>query len=115
MLSLYDFCELGVNTASEIMVLRIECTKYGSAKPVKSRTHGNNAKFEIPKEILECLLDEDFLTSEIATMFSVSALTVYHRMKSCGLNKLDFSKISDQKLDNNVNQRVNDFLFVGKA
>ena len=93
MLSLYDFRELGVNTASEIMALQIECTKYGSAKPVKTRTDGNYAKFEIPKEILECLVDEDILISEIATMFSVSESTIYRRMRSYGLSKLDFSEI----------------------
>ena len=115
MLSLYDFRELGVSTASEIMALRIECTKYGSAKPVKTRTDGNYAKFEIPKEILECLLDEDFLISEIATMFSVSESTIYRRMRSYGLSKLDFSEISDQQLDNNVSQIANDFPFCGES
>ena len=76
MLYLYYFHDLGVNIASEIMALRIECTKYCSAKQAKIRTDGNYVKFEMPKEILNCLLDEDFLISETTTMFSVSESTI---------------------------------------
>jgi transposase len=114
MLSLYEFRELGVNTSSEIMALRMECTKYGSVKPVKTRTDGNYTKFEIPKEVLESFLDEDFLISEIATMLSVSESTIYRRMRSYGLSKLDFSEISDQQLDINVSKIVKDFPFCGE-
>ena len=96
------------------MALRIECTKYGSVKPVKKRTHGQCAKFEIPKELLESFLDEDFLISEIATMLSLSESTIYRRMRSYGLSKLDFSEITDQQLDNNVSTIVKDFPFCGE-
>ncbi len=114
MLSLHEFHELGVNTSSEIMALRMECTKYGSVKPVKTRREGDYPKFEIPKEVLESFLDEDFLVSEIATMFSVSESTIYRRMRSYGLSKLDFSEISDQQLDSNVSRIVKDFPFCGE-
>ena len=89
----------------------MECTKYGSVKPVKTRTDGDYAKFEIPKEVLESFLDKDFLISEIVTMLSVSESTIYRRMKSYGLSKLDFSEITDQQLDINVDKIVSDFLF----
>ena len=42
-------------------------------------------------------------------MLSVSESTIYRRMRSYGLSKLDFSEISDQQLDNNVSQIANDF------
>ena len=114
MLSLCEFHQLGVNTSSEIMALRMECTRYGCVKPVKKRIHGEYAKFEIPKEILENFLDEDFLVSEIATMLSVSESTIYGRMRSYGLSKLDFSEITDQQLDTKVSKIVQDFPFCGE-
>ena len=114
MLSLYEFHELGVNTTSEIMALRMECTKYGSVKPVQTRKDGDNAKFEIPKEVLEGFLDEEFLISEIATMLSVSESTIYRRMRSYGLRKLEFSEITDEQLDINIRTIVKDFPFCGE-
>ena len=92
----------------------MECTKYGCVKPVKKQINGEYAKFEMPKEVLESFLDEDFLVSEIATMLSVSESTIYHRMRSHGLSKLDFSEITDQQLDINVNKIVKDFPFCGE-
>ena len=56
MLSLYEFHQLGVNTSSEIMALRMECTKYGCVKPVKKQINGEYAKFEIPKEVMKTFL-----------------------------------------------------------
>ena len=48
-------------------------------------------------------------------MLSVSESTIYRRMRSYGLSKLDFSEISDQQLDNNVSQIANDFPFCGES
>ena len=94
-LSLYEFNKLGINNVSDVMVLRVECTKYGIGGPTSQPDEFGNLKYEIPKEVLQCYLEEDFKISEIATMFSVSESTIYRRMRSYNLSKLDFSDISD--------------------
>ena len=63
------------------MSLRIECTKYGIAKPPRTNNGSVFVAFEIPKEMLESLLEEDFLIIEIAAMPSVSERTIYRRMR----------------------------------
>ena len=44
MMSFYEFQKLQMNTSSEVMALQIECTKYGSDKPVKGRQMENSWK-----------------------------------------------------------------------
>ena len=114
-LSLYDFYQLGMHNHSDIMSLRIECTKYGTAKPTRHNNGRTQAVFEIPKELLESFLEEDFLISEIATMLSVSESTIYRRMRSYGLSKLSFSDISDEELDVNVSAIAMEFPFCGET
>ena len=63
------------------------------------RDEFGNLKYEIPKEVLQCYLAEDFKISGITTMFSVSESTIYRHMRSYNLSKLDFSDISDEQLD----------------
>ena len=54
-LSLNDFRELGVQNRNDIMTLRMECSKYGSNKPPRSRRNECGAPvFEIPRSVLEC-------------------------------------------------------------
>ncbi len=113
-LSLYDLNQLGMNHASNVMVLRIECTKYGIGKPTSKRDEFGNLKYEIPKDVLQSYLEEDFKISEIATMFSVLESTVYRRMRSYGLTKLDFSDISDEQLDTYVRGIAKYFPFCGE-
>ena len=113
-LSLYEFYQLGLHNPSEIMTLRIECTKYGIAKPARSY-EGVHAVFEIPKEVLESFLEEDFLISEIVTMLSVSESTIFCRMRSYGLSKLSFSDISDDELDIYVREIAREFPFCGES
>lgn len=112
-LSLYEFYQLGLHNPSEIMSLRIECTKYGTTKPSRSYNEGVHAVFEIPKEVLESLL-EDFLISEIATMLSVSESTIFRRMRRYGLSKRSFSDISDNELDIYVIEIAMEFPFCGE-
>ena len=100
---------------SDIMSLRIECTKYGTAKPTRHNNGRTQAVFEIPKELLESFLQEDFLISEIATMLSVSESTIYRRMRSYGLSKHSFSDISDEELDVNVSAIAMEFPFCGET
>lgn len=58
-----------------------------------------HVKYEIPKEVLQSYLMEDFTIAEVATMFSVSESTIYRWMRCYGLSKLNFSGISDDQLD----------------
>ena len=55
MLSLFEINQSGVRNHSEIMALRIECTKYGGGQPKRSTAH---AKYEIPKDMSESLPDQ---------------------------------------------------------
>jgi hypothetical protein len=113
-LSSFEFNQLGMNHASDVMALRIECTKYGTGKPTSRRDEFGNLRYEIPKSVLQSYLQEDFKISEIATMFSVSESTIYRRMRSYGLSKLEFSDISDEQLDTHVRGIANDFPFCGE-
>ena len=74
-----------------------------------------NLKYEIPKEVLESYLEEDFKISEIATMFSVSQSTIYRRMRFYGLSKFDFSDISDLQLDDCVRAIAKEFPLCGEV
>ncbi|CAB4042126.1 tRNA (uracil-O(2)-)-methyltransferase, partial [Paramuricea clavata] len=114
-LSLYEFNKLGINNVSDVMALRIECAKYGIGKPTSQRDEFGNLKYEIPKEVLQSYLEEDFKISEIATMFSVSQSTIYRRMRFHGLSKLDFSDISDEQLDTYVRSIAKDFPLCGEV
>lgn len=98
-MSLYDFHRLGLHNNTQIMALRMECTKYGSGKPVMNQDEFGHVKYEIPKEVLQSYLMEDFTIAEVATMFSVSESTIYRWMRCYGLSKLNFSGISDDQLD----------------
>ena len=114
-LSLYDFIKLGINNVSDVMALRVECTKYGIGTPTTQRDQFGNLKYEIPKEVLQCYLEEDFKISEIATMFCVSESTIYRRMRFYNLSKLDFSDISDEQLDVYVRGIAKDFPLCGEV
>lgn len=114
MLSLFELNQLGLRNRSEIMALRIECTKYSGGQPLKNQDVNGHLKYEIPQEILESFLDEGFLISEIATMLSVSESTIYRRMRCYGLNKLTFSDVTEEQLDAHVSEIAKDFPFCGE-
>ena len=67
-LSLYEFHQLGIINVRDVMALRIECIKYGVRTPISQRDEFGDLKYEIPKEVQESYLEEDFKISEIATM-----------------------------------------------
>ena len=80
-----------------MMRLRAECIKFGGEQLPKVSSCGA-PKFQIPKSVLENLLNEGFSTNEISTLLCISESTVYRRMRTFGLSKLAFSEISDDDL-----------------
>ena len=91
------------------MRLRAECIKFGGEQLPKVSSCCGAPKFQIPKSVLENLLDEGFSINEISTLLSISESTVYRRMRTFGLSKLAFSEISDDDLDRAVNHICQDF------
>ena len=108
-LSAYDLEVLGLHGRADMMRLRAECIKFGGEQLPKVSSCCGAPKFEIPKSVLENLLDEGFSINEISTLLSISESTVYRRMRTFGLSKLAFSEISDDDLDRAVNHICQDF------
>ena len=108
---------LGVSNREDMMKLRIECTKYGSSKPstITSNDRCGPPKFNIPKTIIQNLIDEGFLISSIAKLLSVSESTIYRRMQQYGIEKQNFASISDDALDQILGETVKEFPFSGES
>ena len=99
-LSLSEFEALGITNRRVIMDLRVQCSVFGSHVPVKELSIcGGAPKFCIPKVVIQDLIDEGFLITEIASLLSVSERTVYRRMSDYNIRKFEFSDISDEELD----------------
>ena len=108
-LSLLELKELGLQSHSDIMALRIACVTFGAEQPSKIARACGPPTFDIPKSVLECYLEEDFTISEIASMMSVSESTIYRRMRLYGQSKLEFCDISDEELDHYVEETTKEF------
>ena len=108
-LSLLELKELGLQSHSDIMALRIACVTFGAEQPRKIASACGPPTFDIPKSVLECYLEEDFTISEIASMMSVSESTIYRRMRLYGQSKLEFCDISDEELDHYVEETTKEF------
>ena len=91
-LSLQEFQVLGISNRRDMMNLRIKCSTFNSLAP----------KFDIPKEILSNLLDEDFTIKGISRLLVVSERTTYRRMNDFNMHKLNFTDISEEELDEMV-------------
>lgn len=115
-LSLNEMKELGVQNRSDMMTLRLECMKYGSDKPQRiSQNECGAPQFDIPKCVLECYVEQDFQIEEIAKILSVSPSTVYRRMRKYGLSKMDFTVISDEDLDREIDHITREFPHCGEG
>ena len=55
-LSLYEFNKLGINNVSDVMALRVECTKYGIGAPTSRRDEFGNLKYEFQKKFYNVTL-----------------------------------------------------------
>jgi len=116
-LSLLQLKELGLQNRSEIMTLRIKCNSFGSQKPrcVHTGEAGGPPVFEIPKSVLKCFLDEGFPIVQIARVMSVSESTIYRRMRCYGLSKMEFSAITDEELDRQIDEITRHFPNCGEV
>lgn len=85
------------------MALRLQCTKYGSEKPQRSKLENQCGapQFDIPCSVL-CYIEQNLKISEISKILFVSESTIYRKMKHYGLSKMEFLEISDNYLDNHV-------------
>ena len=101
-LSKHDFQQLGLVNLKKIMDLRIKCCVYGSPSEKPQRQfsrHGGASKFYIPRNMLADFIDEGFKVKEICTLLNISERTVYRRLDEYDLHIRQFSDISDQELD----------------
>ena len=110
-LTIEEFKQLGLLDRNSIMKLRVECSTFGGFVPRKA-IHTN--KFEIPKQLLENLVEEGFTNKEISEIVSVSERTIYRRISEFGLIRRDFSDITDEQLDFEVLSLTKDFPFNGE-
>ena len=107
-LSLYDMKCLGVSDRNEVMKLRIECNHYGNIQPPREACCGP-PQFRISRTTLETLIEMGFMIQEIACLLSVSESTIYRRMRTFGLRKLQFTDIDDNLLVDVVTGVVEEF------
>ena len=71
------------------MSLYVYCSKYGRCTPPKLASQSEAPKFNIPKHMLENLLEEAFKIKEISVIICVAEIIIYRRM-----NEYNSSKIS---------------------
>ena len=98
-LTSHEMEELGVQNRSNMINFRICCSKYSTSQPIKVITNGGVQEFNIPKSVLENMLEIGFQISEISKILSVSERTIYRRMRVYGLSKTSFSEIEDSELE----------------
>jgi transposase InsO family protein len=104
-----DFLSLGICDNFVIMSLRTRCCGKGSQKPQRFVVSAGAPKFSIPKTVLKNLIDDGCQIKEISDILCVSERTIYRRMDEYGLKKLEFSEISDEELDFNVLNLIQQF------
>jgi len=74
-LSKIELKSLGLNCASEIMKLRVECIKYGNENASMAAAEDSFRKqYDIRKETIENLMDAGFSMSDIVVLFMFSDL-----------------------------------------
>ena len=66
-LSVHEMEMLGINSRSDMMSLRIECTKFGGEAPKKLEGTCGAPIFFIPKSVLGDLLQEGFTIKKISS------------------------------------------------
>lgn len=99
-LSLLELAQLGVTDRKNIMDLRIKCNVFSSSSPHKEiNVNGGASKYQIPKYILEDLIDEGFSIKQVSCLLGVSERTIYRRMQEFDLKVRRFDDITDNELD----------------
>ena len=97
------------------MNLRVRCCIFGGTKPKKARNKGRAPKFIKPKEVLQNLIDDGCLISEISNILCVSERTIYRRMEEYNLSKQNFTEISNDDLDLNLADLIREFANCGEV
>lgn len=75
---------------------------------------GGAPKFLIPEEVLQNLLDDGCLISEISSILCVSERTIYRRMEEYGLKKHNFTEMSNEEFDSILSTVTQEFLNCGE-
>ena len=68
-------------------VVLVKCCIFGGTKSKTARNNGGAPKFIMPKEVLQNLMDDDCLISEIGNILFFSERTVYRRIGEYNLSK----------------------------
>ena len=97
------------------MNLRARCCIFGGTKLKKARNNGGAPKFIIPKKVLQNLIDDGCLISEISNILCVSERTIYRRMEDYNLSKQNFTEISNDDLDSNLADLIREFPNCGEV
>ncbi|KAK3108669.1 hypothetical protein FSP39_012900 [Pinctada imbricata] len=98
-LSSPEFNMLGISNTRDMMKLRTECVKFASAQCGVVTDASGAPQFNIPRTVLESLIENGFIISDIAKLLSVSESTIFRRMRKYGLSKRTFCDIPDGQLD----------------
>ena len=73
-------------------------------------------KYDLPKNVIEDLIEDGFLIKDIPLLLSVSESTVYRRRTAFyGIRKQGFTIISDQELDKEVERLTQEFPYCGES
>ncbi|KAH3895650.1 hypothetical protein DPMN_019815 [Dreissena polymorpha] len=113
-LSAHEMEMLDISNRTDMMRLRIESNKHGCFKPSKDASLGGAPQLNIPKTVLENLVENGFKSIDIARLLAVSERTVYRRMMRYGLSKQSFSTLTDDNLDEHVTEVIKEFPFCGE-
>lgn len=92
-----EFVSLGLTDVDKVEELKQACRH-------KLYSDMRSMKFDISKNVLESLLDHGFKCDEIASILNVSTRTVYRRLEMYGLTSQNFSDITDDSLDQYVDE-----------
>ncbi|XP_057295760.1 uncharacterized protein LOC130624204 [Hydractinia symbiolongicarpus] len=115
-LSLKHFESLGVTDNGVIMNLRVKFCSFGGIKPQKLKwENGGAPKFLIPEEVLQNLLNDGCLISEISNILCVSERTIYRRMEEYGLKKHNFTEMSNEECDSILSTVTQEFPNCGEV
>ena len=79
-LSSHEFRLLGIASPSDVLSLRVYCSKCGRYTPQKLQSQSGAPKFTIPKYMLENLFEEGFTIKEISGIICLAERTIYRRM-----------------------------------
>lgn len=113
-LSAYELESLGLTCKRQMMVLRTHCVKYGCKPPGKIYHEAGAPKYDLPKNVIEDLIQDGFSIKDISLLLSVSESTVYRRMAFYGIRKQEFSILGDQELDQEVVKLTQEFPYCGE-